>query len=126
MLSKINIPPQSIVKGVKMLGNLLRSNKKPETATIVEAQIKGEVRSRLKLSLMMMERYADIEKILSRFRKADTVLLIRVSHLRDKDMNELKKAVDRLKTHCEVTGSDLAALDDSWIVLVPPVVEIVR
>ena len=42
------------------------------------------------------------------------------------DRNELKKAVDRLKTHCEVTGSDLAALDDSWIVLVPPVVEIVR
>lgn len=109
-----------------MLGNLLRSNKKPEVATIVEAHIRGEVRSRLKLSLMVMERYVDIEKILARFRKADTVLLIRVASLRDKDMNELKKAVDRLKTHCEVTGSDLAALDDSWIVLVPPVVEIVR
>ena len=108
-----------------MIGNLLRSKKTPEH-TVVEAQITREVQSRLKLSLMVMERYVDIEKVLARFRKADTVLLVRVSPLRDKDMNELRKAVDRLKTHCEVTGSDLAALDDNWIVLVPPVVEIAR
>ena len=109
-----------------MLGNLLKTGKKLEGTALIEAQIQKEIQPKLKLSLMVVERYADIEKLLSRFRKADTVLLVRVAPLRDKDMNELKKVVDRLKTHCDVTGSDLAALDDSWIVLVPPVVEIAR
>ncbi len=93
---------------------------------IVEAQIAREVTPRLKLRLMVLERYVDLEKVLSHFRKGDAVVVLKISPLRDKDMGELKKAVDRLKTHCEVTGSDLAALDDNWLVLVPPVVEIAR
>jgi SepF-like predicted cell division protein (DUF552 family) len=108
-----------------MIGNLLKPGK-PAEHTIVEAQMSKEIQARLSLSLMVMERYADLEKILARFRKGDSVLLIRVTPLKDKDINELKKAVDRLKTHCDVTGSDLAALDDNWIVLVPPVVQIAR
>lgn len=108
-----------------MIGGLLKG-KKSKDDEVIEAQIQREVQPRLKLGLMVMERYADLEKVLSRFRKGDIVALVKVSPLRDKDMGELKKAIERLKTHCTVTGSDLAALDDNWVVLVPPVVEITR
>ncbi|MBR9689763.1 MAG: cell division protein SepF [Candidatus Altiarchaeota archaeon] len=108
-----------------VLGNLLKSGRKKEEH-VVEARVSKDIQPRLKMGLMVMERHADLEKILSKFRKGDIVLLVKISPLREKDMNELKKAVERLKTHCSVTGSDLAALDDNWIVLVPPVVEIAR
>jgi SepF-like predicted cell division protein (DUF552 family) len=108
-----------------MLGGLLKGGK-PKEEHVIEAQMTKEVQPRLKLGLMVMERYADLEKVLSRFRKGDIVALVKVSPLRAKDMGELKKAIERLKTHCSVTGSDLAALDDNWIVLVPPVVEITK
>ncbi|MBR9680361.1 MAG: cell division protein SepF [Candidatus Altiarchaeota archaeon] len=108
-----------------MLRNLIRGNK-TEEGHVIEAKVKKETQSRLKMGLMVMERYADLEKVLSKFRKGDIVLLVKISPLRDKDMGELKKVIERLKTHCGVTGSDLAALDDNWIVLVPPVVEIAR
>jgi len=106
-----------------MIGGLFKGSKEE---AIVEAQIQREVQPRLKLVLMVMERYADLEKVLSRFRKGDIVVLLKVTPLRNKDMGELRKAVERLKTHCNVTGSDLAALDDNWIVIVPPVVEITK
>ncbi len=106
-----------------MIGGLFKKSKGEE---VVEAQIQREVQPRLKLGLMVMERYADLEKVLSRFRKGDIVILLKVAPLRNKDMGELRKAVERLKTHCNVTGSDLAALDDNWIVIVPPVVEITK
>jgi len=108
-----------------MLGGLLKGGK-PREGEVIEAQMTRETQPRLKLGLMVMERYADLEKVLARFRKGDIVALVKVSPLREKDMSELKKAVERLKTHCSVTGSDLAALDDNWIVLVPPVVEITK
>lgn len=108
-----------------MLGDLLKG-KSRKKEHVVEAQIKKEVQPRLKLGLLVMERYADLEKVLSKFRKGGYVILVKVAPLRNRDMNELRKAIDRLKTHCSVTGSDLAALDDNWIVLVPPVVEIAK
>ena len=108
-----------------MIGNLLKVGKLDDS-NVIEAQILTEAQPKLKLGLMVMERYADIEKVLARFRKGDAVVLAKVTPLRNKDMSELRKAIDRLKTHCGVTGSDLAALDDNWIVLVPPVVEISR
>jgi SepF-like predicted cell division protein (DUF552 family) len=111
--------------GDDMLGNLFKGGK-PREEHVIEAQMKRETQPRLKLGLMVMERYVDLEKVLARFRKGDIVALVKISPLRNKDMGELKKAVERLKTHCNVTGSDLAALDDNWIVLVPPVVEITR
>ena len=106
--------------------DIFKLGKIGEEEEVVEAKIVKEIKPKLKLGLMVMERYADVEKILNRFRKGDAVILVKVTPLRNKDMAELKKAIERLKTHCEVTGADLAALDDNWIVLVPPVVEIAR
>jgi len=109
-----------------MLDVLKLGKMEEEGEEIVEAKIVRETQPKLVLGLMVMERYADVEKVLNRFRKGNAIILVKVTPLRNKDMAELKKAVERLKTHCEVTGSDLAALDDNWLVLVPPVVEIAR
>ena len=109
-----------------MIGGLLKAGKKAPSEDVVEAQMGGDVKKKIKLGLLVMERYADVEKVLSRFRKADSIVIVKIGPLRNKDMSELKKAIDRLKTHCNVTGAELSALDDNWIVLVPPMVEVVK
>ncbi|MBR9681619.1 MAG: cell division protein SepF [Candidatus Altiarchaeota archaeon] len=109
-----------------MIGGLLKAGKVKKVEDIVEAQMIHDVKKKIKLGLLVMERYTDVEKVLSRFRKSDSILIVKISPLRDKDMSDLKKAIDRIKTHCSVTGAELAALDDNWIVLVPPVVEVLR
>ncbi len=93
---------------------------------VIEAKIEEERKPKLKLQLMVMERYRDVEKVLNTFRKGDIVLLVKVTPLRDRSLEELKKAIERLKAHCNVTGAEVAALDENWIILVPPVVEIAK
>ncbi|MBR9679872.1 MAG: cell division protein SepF [Candidatus Altiarchaeota archaeon] len=97
---------------------------KGDDAHVVQAKVIHTQNAKLKLDLMVMERYNDVEKVLNKFRSGDRIIIVKVSPLRDKDMTELKKAINRMKTHCNVTGADLAALDDSWIILVPPIVQI--
>lgn len=109
-----------------MIGGLLRAGKVKKVEDVVEARVLQDVKKRIKLGLLVMERYTDVEKVLSKFRKGDSILVVKISPLRDKDMSELKKAIDRIKTHCSVTGAGLSALDDNWIVLVPPMVEIIK
>ncbi len=100
--------------------------KKSEEEGVIEANVVSRRETRVKLRTMVLERYNDVEKVLDRFRKGDVIIVLRVTPLRTKDVEELKKAVNRLKTHCEVTGAELAALDDDWILLIPPVVQIER
>ncbi len=109
-----------------MLENILKLGKMDDEEGVVEAKVAREVKPKLKLGLMVMERYADVEKVLNRFRKGDAIIIVKVTPLKNKDMAELKKAVNRLKTHCDVTGADITGLGENWIVLVPPVVEIAR
>ncbi len=109
-----------------MIGGLLKAGKIRKVEDVVEAQMSHDVKKKIKLGLLVMERYTDVEKVLAKFRKADSILIVKISVLRDRDMSELKKAIDRIKTHCNVTGAELAALDDNWIVLVPPIVEVIK
>ena len=109
-----------------MIGGLIKAGKVKKVDSVIEAQMAHEVKKKIKLGLLVMERYTDVEKVLSRFRKSDSILIVKISPLRDKDMSELKKAIERVKTHCKVTGAELSALDDNWIVLVPPMVEILK
>ena len=106
-----------------LLDDILKSGNEEE---VVEAKVVHSTSPKLGLDLMVLERYADVEKVLNKFRSGDKIIIVKVSPLRDKDMTELKKAVNRMKTHCNVTGADLAALDDNWIILVPPIVKIER
>jgi len=54
------------------------------------------------------------------------IMLVKIRALREKDMTELKRSINRLKTHCAATGGDMAAIDDNWVIVVPPTVEIER
>jgi len=102
----------------------------PETAggvpEVVEASIAEHMDKMLVLRLIVLESYGDTEDILRTLRNGDTMAVVKIRPLRDKDMSELKRAVNRLKTHCTATGAQMVALDDNWIMVVPPTVEIER
>ncbi len=108
----------------KVLGP--KGEKKSKTPELVEASISEEASKMLTLRLIVMESYGDTEDILRALRTGETMVVVKIRPLREKDMSELKRAVNRLKTHCTATDSQLAALDDNWVIIVPPTVELER
>jgi SepF-like predicted cell division protein (DUF552 family) len=91
-----------------------------------EAKVSQEASRKMKVLTAVVEKFQDTERVLDYLRTGEYILLLKVKPLRDKDITELKRAVNRIRTHCEATGADVAALDDSWIVVVPQSIFIER
>ncbi|MBI4257827.1 MAG: cell division protein SepF [Thaumarchaeota archaeon] len=67
----------------------------------------------------------DIEKIKDDVSK-NTIVIVRVTPLAERNVEELRKAVEELYRHVEKKGGDIARLGEERIVVTPPAVKIWR
>lgn len=55
-----------------------------------------------------------------------TIIILRVTPLAQRDIEELRRAVEELYKYCEKIGGDIARLGEERIVITPPGVKIWR
>lgn len=118
-----------VIEHIKKLSSRLFGQKAEpaEGSEILEVGMKKtDEETKISLQMANLEKFGDTENILQLLRNGDKIILVKISMLREKDMTELKRSINRIKTHCAATGGDMAAIDDNWIVIVPPVVGIER
>lgn len=60
-----------------------------------------------------------IKPILDALREGHTIALINIKSLKDKDLVELKRAINKLKKTCDAIDGDIAGFGDDWIAAVP-------
>ncbi|MCX6815831.1 MAG: cell division protein SepF [Candidatus Aenigmarchaeota archaeon] len=65
-----------------------------------------------------LDSYTDSERLQRKVREG-TVLLVKMKTLKTKDMEELKRAVDRVRKTCLAVNGDIAGLGEDWLVLTP-------
>ena len=70
--------------------------------------------------------FSDIKEILDVLRDGSTIALVNIKPLMDKDLVELKRAINKLKKTCEAVEGDIAGLGDDYIVITPSFAEIYR
>ena len=63
--------------------------------------------------------FTDIKPVLDALREGATIALINIGPLRDKDIVELKRAVNKLKKTCDALEGDIAGFGEEWIVATP-------
>ena len=85
-----------------------------------------EGKSKLVVRPFTIQDFADIKEILDAQRDGNTVALINIKPLMDKDLVELKRAINKLKKTCEAVEGDIAGLGDDYIVITPSFAEIYR
>lgn len=69
--------------------------------------------------------FADSELIQQDIRQ-NNIIFIKIKPLKDKDMTELKRAVDRLRKTCIAVNGDIAGVDEDFLVITPESVKIHR
>jgi len=74
----------------------------------------------------IVEDFADIKPALDALREGQTVALVNIKPLKDKDLVELKRAVSKLKKTCEAIEGDIAGFGEDWIVVTPNFAQIYR
>ena len=74
----------------------------------------------------VIEEFENIKPILDSLRDGRTIALINIKPLKDKDLVELKRAINKLKKTCDAIGGDIAGFGENWIAAVPERISIYR
>ena len=86
----------------------------------------AESRSKLMVRPFVIEEFEHIKPILDALREGHTVALINIKPLKDKDLVELKRAINKLKKTCDAIEGDIAGFGENWIAAVPSFAYIYR
>ncbi|NPA38785.1 MAG: cell division protein SepF [Candidatus Nanohaloarchaeota archaeon] len=86
-----------------------------------------EYKSNVKMfvRIITLNDFSDVERVQNELRNGNIVWL-RIRPLKEKDMIELKRAIDRLKKTVMSLEGDIAGVDEDYIILTPEGVRISR
>jgi len=74
----------------------------------------------------VLEDFSDIKPILDSLREGNTICLVNIKPLKDKDLVELKRAINKLKKTTDAIEGDIAGFSDDYIVIAPSFASIYR
>jgi SepF-like predicted cell division protein (DUF552 family) len=74
----------------------------------------------------MLEDFEDVKPILDALREGYTVAIVNIKPLKEKDLVELKRAINKLKKTCDAVEGDIAGFGEDYLVCVPNFAEIYR
>ena len=73
---------------------------------------------KLGIRIEHLTEFADTEKVLRALREGSVVFL-KIKSLKEKDLGELKRAVERLKKTVMAQNGDIAGVESDWLILAP-------
>ncbi len=94
----------------------------------VEIDMSKEVGRKTKVVVKpyVVEDFNDIKDVLDALREGYTIALINIKTLKDRDIVELKRAVNKLKKTCDAIEGDIAGFGEDWIVVTPSFATVYR
>jgi SepF-like predicted cell division protein (DUF552 family) len=86
----------------------------------------ADAKSKLMVRPFVIEDFEHIKPILDSLREGHTIALINIKPLKDKDLVELKRAINKLKKTCDAIEGDIAGFGENWIAACPNFASIYR
>ena len=74
----------------------------------------------------IIKEFQDIKPALDGLREGHTIALVNIKPLKDKDIVELKRAVNKLKKTCDAIEGDIAGFGEDWLVATPSFAKVHR
>jgi len=69
--------------------------------------------------------FTDTDRIQKSARNG-SIVLVRIKELKEKDLTELKRAIDKLRKTCVAMNGDIVGIDENYILLTPNFAHVVR
>ena len=85
-----------------------------------------DARSKIIVRPFVMKDFESIKPILDSLREGKTIALINIKALKDKDLIELKRAINKLKKTTDALDGEIAGFGEDYIVITPSFAQIYR
>ncbi len=87
-----------------------------------------EVGSKAKILIrsFIINEFQDIKPAIDALSDGHTLGLVNIRPLKEKDIIELKRAINKLKKTCDAVEGDIAGFGEDWIVITPSFCEVHR
>jgi len=69
--------------------------------------------------------YSDTDRIQGMLRNGN-VIFLKIKDLRERDINELKRSVDKLRKTCTAMNGDIVGVDEDYLIITPSFARIFR
>ena len=87
----------------------------------------GELgQSKVTVRPFVLEDFAGTKAVLDSLREGYTIALVNIKPLKDADIVELKRAINKLKKTCDAIDGDIAGFGEDWICVTPSFAHIHR
>lgn len=83
-------------------------------------------KAKIMLRPFVLQEFEDVKPILDSLREGYTIPLINIRGLKDKDLVELKRAINKIKKTTDAIEGDIAGFGEDWIAVVPSFAAIYR
>lgn len=111
---------------LKLFGNEIEEPMQDDDSYVeVDMNAPTATVGKVEISVEKLNEFADTEKILRDIRKGNIVFL-KIKGLKEKDIGELKRAVEKLKKAIMANNGDIAGVEQDWLVLTPDAVNVER
>jgi len=83
-------------------------------------------KSKIVVKPFVLRDFSDVKETLDALREGYTIALINIKPLKEKDIVELKRVVNKLKKTCDAIEGDIAGFGEDWIVVTPSFAHVYR
>ena len=86
----------------------------------------SDTKAKILIRPFIIKEFQDIKPALDSLREGYTIALINIKPLKDSDIVELKRAVNKLKKTCDAIEGDIAGFGEDWLVATPSFAQVHR
>ncbi|MBI4020511.1 MAG: cell division protein SepF [Candidatus Aenigmarchaeota archaeon] len=73
---------------------------------------------KLDIKIEKLNDFSDTDRILRSLREG-AIIFVKIKGLKEKDMSELKRAIEKLKRGIAANNGDIAGVEQDWLILTP-------
>ncbi len=85
----------------------------------IDTESAEEATSKVIVRPFTISNFDDIKQILHALREGNTIAIVNIKPLKDKDIVELKRAINKLKKTCDAIEGEIAGFGEDYIVATP-------
>ena len=85
---------------------------------LMDSESQKATGGKISIRVERLEDFSDTERVLRSIREG-FIVFVKIRGLKDKDMGELKRAVEKLKKSVAANNGDIAGVEQDWLIVAP-------